>query len=156
MQTSCCIFEFSSFFCEWFMVPLILLFKATYRGYHRSGQRIKIDCAAHGSQLNRRRLNYRYMHAYGCVCVQFCLSSRPARSHVRCSLSAQTVTYFRTTIYWLENGRPNCFRFFFSTLFFAIKNASAEARYENPMRQALRWSSLNYRSKVSTPLRQKC
>lgn len=39
MQTSCCIFESRSspppFFGEWFMVPLILLFKATYRGYHR-------------------------------------------------------------------------------------------------------------------------
>lgn len=33
------------FFCGWFVIPLLLLFKATYQGYHRSGRRIEIDCA---------------------------------------------------------------------------------------------------------------
>lgn len=109
---------------------------------------MKIDCIGHGSQLNRQRLNYRCTRACACVRVQFRLSSRRARGHVRCSLSAQTVTYFRATIYWFENGRIVFFVFFHS--FFCDKNASAEARYENPMRQTLRWSSLNYRGKVST------
>lgn len=101
------------------MVSFFLLFKATNQRYHRNGQKIKIDCVGHGSQLNRQRLNYRYTYAYECVRVKFCLSSRRAPRHVRCSLSAQTVTYFRATIYWLENGRPNCFPFLNS--FFAIK-----------------------------------